>query len=354
MSIISSRIVRSKVVINAPFGSTSLVDVRTSQSIESVRGNATTFQFSFFTQPDDVICDLSSVESLNLKIQPQQTPSGVTLADKSIAAGDLDLTTTAMSWASGAKCQAEFHLSNAEMNLNPEGSKKVLWLVITAILTDGNEVTLAGGNFILHEDNNATAGSPPVNPGAGITLEQADARYANGLSLSAPPVNGVAEVKQIISMPDGSGYYIGSTGTIILHIGAGYALPDNYVNIDINFTEMENLNIFHIYDKLSVNEQLLEYFSLAITDDEEAIEFTVLGDGGPSYSSLAMTWYAGTITDFNLPNGAAGPNRVPGVTGTAATRVGQVAVVNLSSIYMCARVNPAKWLGPIFPHPEAP
>jgi|GEM_PF-4174748 len=193
MPLLSNRLVRCASAIGSPFPAT-LQDQRTSQTPETVRGNATRFEFGFFT-PQGELYDLSNVQSINLKLQPSQTTSG-TLADQTIAAEDLDLTLDAETWADGTKAHAAFDFSNAEMNLDPQGARRTLWLVATAIMISGKEVTLAAGNFFLHEDNNVAEDPPPENPGTLITLEQADARYLP----TGPTVDSGFQV-----VPDGSG-----------------------------------------------------------------------------------------------------------------------------------------------------
>jgi hypothetical protein len=177
MSLLSNRLVRCASSANNPFPG-ALQDQRTGQTPETVRGNATRFEFGFFSAVG-VLYDLSDVESVNLKLLPGQTIIG-TLADQTLAAEDLDLTLDTESWADGSKAHAAFEFTNAEMNIDPQGVRRSLWLVVTAIMTSGSEVTLAAGNFFIHEDNNAAADPPPENPGTAITLEQADARYTRG------------------------------------------------------------------------------------------------------------------------------------------------------------------------------
>lgn len=173
------RLIRCRVTVGAPFAGTHLMDDIMGASIETIRGNATRMEFGFF-DPTGAVLDLSAVSSINLKLQPSQTVAGV-LADKTLVASALDLTLTTATWAARTHQHAVFALTNAEANIGatpPAGPKAGYWLVLTAILTDGSEVTLCGGTLTVHEDNNETSGSPPDNPGTGITLEQADARYA--------------------------------------------------------------------------------------------------------------------------------------------------------------------------------
>lgn len=173
MSALNRRIVRISCTVPGVFPA-ALIAVGTNRTAESVRSNATRFEFGFFNAAG-VACDLANVESLNLKLQPSQDDETGVLADQTITV--LDLTTTAETWADGTKQHAVFELSNAEMNLAVDSSPRSLWLVVTAIMDDGYEYTLTGGIFNLHEDNNAAGDPPPENPGTALTLEQGDARY---------------------------------------------------------------------------------------------------------------------------------------------------------------------------------
>lgn len=171
---LTNRQVRVKVNLAKAFPDP-LVDFHSGQPAESVRGNATRFEFGFF-KTADVVASLTNVESLNLRLMASQTDDTI-LADKTILLADLDLTMTAETWLDETKEHAVFELDNAEMNLDTQGKRRTLWLVVTAILDSGSELTLAGGDFFLHEDNNEAADPPPENPGVALTVEQGDARY---------------------------------------------------------------------------------------------------------------------------------------------------------------------------------
>lgn len=160
--------------VAAPFPSP-LLDFYSSQTAETVRGNATRFEFGFF-RANGAAYDLSNVDSLSMRLMASQTVATI-LADKTLDLADLDLTLTAETWADGTKQHAVFEFSNAEMNIDPSGERRTVWLVVTAILDNGSELTLGGSKFFIHEDNNGAADPPPENPGTAITLEEADARY---------------------------------------------------------------------------------------------------------------------------------------------------------------------------------
>ncbi len=172
---LTKRIVRIACTLPGIFPSSPWLAVNTERTPESVRANATRFEFGFFTAAG-VAHSLTNVESLNLRIMPSQTDETEVLADQTVTS--IDNTMAANTWADGSKQHAVFTFTNAEMNLEVGASSpKSLWLVVTAIMDDGTEYTFAGGVFLLHEDNNAAADPPPENPGTAITLEQADARY---------------------------------------------------------------------------------------------------------------------------------------------------------------------------------
>ncbi len=174
MSLLESRTVRAAITVGQPFATTRLIDVATGQMIETVRGNYTRFEFGFFDAAGAAL-DLSEIESLNLKLQPSQTEDGV-LADQTITV--LDNTLTAGTWADGTKQHAVFEFGNAAMNIDPEGTVRQLWLVLTGLTTTGREITPIGSSMLLHEDNNGSLATPPENPGSYLTVDQGDARFA--------------------------------------------------------------------------------------------------------------------------------------------------------------------------------
>ena len=179
MPLLTTRLVRCALTVVNPFPGTPQ-DALTAKTPETVRGNATRFEFGFFTR-QGAIYNLSLVESVTLKIQPSRLVNAA-LAEKTLAAEDLDLTLDAGSWADGSKAHAAFEFTNAEMNIDPVTVRKTYWFVVTAILSSGTKVTLSGGNFFIHEGNDAPGDPPPENLGTAITMEQADARYlSNGV-----------------------------------------------------------------------------------------------------------------------------------------------------------------------------
>lgn len=189
MATISKRIIRAKAEFGNRFASSGLIDVRNASSIEIIRGNGTDFQIGIFDAIDDSVAVISDLASLNLRIRASQTSGSTILADKTVAAASFDETLTTGTWDDGTKQHAVFSFSNAEMNIDPEGKSKVLWLVLTGISDAGDEVTLAAGTITLHEDNNVDADPPPENPGTTLTLEEGDARWVQYISNATPPAD---------------------------------------------------------------------------------------------------------------------------------------------------------------------
>ena len=89
---------------------------------------------------------------------------------------------TEATWADGSRQHALFILSSGEMNVALGGADRAdFWLVVTALTTAGDPLVCGTGRFILADDGTFNAAPPPpANPGAGITIEQADLRYARG------------------------------------------------------------------------------------------------------------------------------------------------------------------------------
>lgn len=142
-------------------------------TFEAWRGSAIIFQVGIFNGYD--VIDLDTVTSINMRVKNSQIGS-TTLMDKTITSFDLDL--TAEEWLAGTEQHCLFEYSNAEANLTMTTPKMQLWVVFTAILNSGASITLGGGTFFLHEDNNAASDPPEENLGTAITIEEADARYA--------------------------------------------------------------------------------------------------------------------------------------------------------------------------------
>lgn len=144
--------------------------------IASWRGNALDLEVGIF-DTSSTVASITNVTSVNVKVQASQTDN-TTLMDSTVAFASMDAALTAETWSDGTAQHATFAFTNAQANLTITDSLHKYWIVFTALLSSGDTVTLAAGDFTLHEDNDTTAGDPDVNPGTAITLEEADARYS--------------------------------------------------------------------------------------------------------------------------------------------------------------------------------
>jgi lysophospholipase L1-like esterase len=145
----------------------------TSFTLESWRGNAFDLELGVFDGA--TVQDLADVSSITCIVR-NQSQSGIAMT-KTVASADIDNTLDSSSWQDESKQHLTFGFTNSETNVAMGSDLVEYWMVITAIMNDGAERTLAAGCFNLYNDRNNTAGNPPSNPGTSITLEQADARY---------------------------------------------------------------------------------------------------------------------------------------------------------------------------------
>lgn len=150
------------------------VDSVTKKTPATWRANATNIDLGSFN--GDAPNDLTGHTAITLNIRPDQTME-TNLASKTIAVPASN-TITQSGWDNGSEQHATFEFNTAEMNLALSGeTQKKFWLVVTALDPQGEETTLGTSWFIVVEDNNATAGPPPENPGAALTQDVADTIY---------------------------------------------------------------------------------------------------------------------------------------------------------------------------------
>lgn len=149
--------------------------------LQTWRGNETRFELGLFK--DGKVVDTSGIESVNCKIRSGRL-SEVILADKTVVLSDTELTSVA--WASAESASAEMSFTNSEMNLELAGRECAkFYIVFTAVGVGGGEQTLAAGEIKFLEDNNGAGDPPAENPGAALTLGQADARYLQDVDVLA-------------------------------------------------------------------------------------------------------------------------------------------------------------------------
>ncbi len=174
-------------------------------------------QFEVALASGGSLVDVSNLSSVTLAGAPYDDRGGACAFFRTLAGADLNNTLTEAAWADGSAQHALFTFSNAEMNLPLDGADAAdFWLVITALTQAGDGIVCGTGRFTVRDDGAFTdAPLPPANPGAGITVDQADARYAR---LGANGGSGEF-LAAITSVGDGTRHSLESVPT------AGSALP---------------------------------------------------------------------------------------------------------------------------------
>ena len=167
MGLLSQRVIRSKLDVD--------LDIPYQLDFETWRGNALKFELAVFDK--DGLSDISEVESVNIKVQGNQIEGSTNYMDQTVPFSELNTSLTIEQWQAGTGQHFVFDFTNIETNLSLSKIKKQYWIVFSVIFFNGKIRTLAGGRFVLHEDNDVALLPPQENPGIPITIEQADARY---------------------------------------------------------------------------------------------------------------------------------------------------------------------------------
>lgn len=151
-------------------------------------------QFEVALARGGVLVDVGNLSSVTLEASPEADRDGARVFSRTLAGSALDASLTEATWADGSKQHALFTFSSAEMNVALGGEARAdFWLVVTVLTTAGNPLVCGAGRFILVDDGTfAGAPPPPANPGSGLTIAQADARYAPaaGVLNFAPGITG--------------------------------------------------------------------------------------------------------------------------------------------------------------------
>lgn len=163
-------------------------DARSRQPLLDFHTNATpqgwvkaATQFEVALASGGALVDVANLASVTVEAAPCADRDGARVFSKTLAGSALDPGLTEDTWADGSRQHALFILSSGEMNVAlPSGADRTdFWLVITALTTAGDPLVCGTARFVLADDGTFSgAPPPPANPGVGITIDQADARYA--------------------------------------------------------------------------------------------------------------------------------------------------------------------------------
>lgn len=139
---------------------------------------ATQFEIALASNGD--LVDVSNLSSVTLEAAPFDDKDGPRVLSRTLPLSALDAGLTEATWADGSRQHALFVFSSGEMNVALSGADHAdFWLVVTALTAAGDPIVCGTGKLILADDGTFNAAPPPpANPGAGITVTQADLRYA--------------------------------------------------------------------------------------------------------------------------------------------------------------------------------
>ena len=137
-------------------------------------------QFEVALASGGSLVDVTNLASVTIEAAPYADRDGARAFSKTLAGSALDAGLTEPTWADGSRQHALFVLSSGEMNIALGGADRApFWLVVSAWTTAGDPVVCGTGRFLLADDGTFNAAPPPpANPGAGLTVDQADLRYA--------------------------------------------------------------------------------------------------------------------------------------------------------------------------------
>ena len=160
-----------------------LLDAFTNATPQGWIGAAT--QFEVALARGGTLVDVSNLSSVTLEASPAANRDGARAFSRTLPGSVLDPTLTEATWADGTRQHALFTFNSAEMNVALGGADRAdFWLVVTALTLAGDPLVCGAGRLTMVDDGAfASAPPPPANPGAGITIAQADARYAQRASV---------------------------------------------------------------------------------------------------------------------------------------------------------------------------
>ncbi|GAA5137367.1 hypothetical protein GCM10023213_13940 [Prosthecobacter algae] len=184
---------------NARFSQASL-------TAEMWRGRATVFKLGLFE--GDAIASIEGITSVTLRVKESRSVGAADLMVATVAAVDLDQITGAQ-WLAKTGQTADIEFTNAQCNLSITGDSAKYWMVVEALLATGGRIIFGAGFLTVFESAADAVGDPDANPGAPITLEEADARYVRGTMQTRLSTAG-----DRIHWYSNAGVYLGSTDLV--------------------------------------------------------------------------------------------------------------------------------------------
>ena len=168
-------------------------DARSRQPLLDVYTNATpqgwtraATQFEVALDSGGSLVDVTNLSSVTIEAAPYDNKDGPRVLAKTLAGSALDGGLTEATWADGSRQHALFVLNSGEMNIFINGLERAdFWLVVSVLTAAGDPIVCGTGRLILADDGTFNAAPPPpANPGTGLTVAQADARYLPAAALA--------------------------------------------------------------------------------------------------------------------------------------------------------------------------
>lgn len=138
-------------------------DVRTAAAPVLWRGNDVAFEVGLFRGTE--LLDISNFASMTLEIKANDVAgiTGIPLASRTIAAGNLDGTLNAAAWADESKQHALFAFSGAETAFDLGGElERVFYFALFGLTTDVPVRRVMFGFGLLKVKESGATGLPPV------------------------------------------------------------------------------------------------------------------------------------------------------------------------------------------------
>jgi hypothetical protein len=171
--------------------------------------SAASTQFEVALASGGALVDVSNLSSLRLDGVAYSNRDGTRLFSQTLPGSSLNNALTLDTWQDGTQQHALFVFDQAAMNILPAGAQTLqVWLMITALTIAGEQLVCGAGMMTFNDDGAfASAASPPANPGAAISLGDADARYASWAAFSGV-ISALGGVLPMINQSTGTPFRI--------------------------------------------------------------------------------------------------------------------------------------------------
>ncbi len=156
----------------------SMLDANTNATPQAWARAATQFEVGLAS--GGALVDVGNLASVTLEASPSANRDGARVISLTVALASLDNTLTEATWTDGSKQHALFRFTAAQMNFLASGTASAnFWIVISALTTAGDPIIFGAGTLqVIDPGTNFTASTPPPNPGAYLTIDQANALFA--------------------------------------------------------------------------------------------------------------------------------------------------------------------------------